>query len=44
MLEIGTGSGYAAAILAEIAGEVYTVERIGHPGREGGFNAGWPRL
>ena len=29
MLEIGTGSGYAAAILAEIAGDVYTVERIG---------------
>jgi protein-L-isoaspartate(D-aspartate) O-methyltransferase len=28
VLEIGTGSGYAAAILAEIAGEVYTVERI----------------
>jgi protein-L-isoaspartate(D-aspartate) O-methyltransferase len=26
-LEIGTGSGYAAAVLAEIAGEVYTVER-----------------
>ena len=28
VLEIGAGSGYAAAILAEIAGEVYTVERI----------------
>jgi protein-L-isoaspartate(D-aspartate) O-methyltransferase len=27
-LEIGTGSGYAAAVLAEIAEEVYTVERI----------------
>ena len=27
VLEIGTGSGYAAAILAEIAGEVYSVER-----------------
>ncbi len=25
VLEIGTGSGYAAAVLAEIAGEVYTV-------------------
>ncbi len=29
VLEIGTGSGYAAAVLAQIAAEVYTVERIG---------------
>ena len=29
VLEIGTGSGYAAAVLGEIAGEVYTVERHG---------------
>lgn len=29
VLEIGTGSGYAAAVLSEVAGEVYTVERIG---------------
>jgi len=29
ILEIGAGSGYAAAVLSEIAGEVYTVERIG---------------
>lgn len=28
VLEIGTGSGYAAAVLAQIAGEVYTIERI----------------
>ena len=28
VLEIGTGSGYAAAILGEIADEVYTVERF----------------
>jgi protein-L-isoaspartate(D-aspartate) O-methyltransferase len=28
VLEIGTGSGYAAAILAEIAAQVFTVERI----------------
>ncbi|MCK4462691.1 MAG: protein-L-isoaspartate(D-aspartate) O-methyltransferase [Candidatus Omnitrophica bacterium] len=28
ILEIGAGSGYQAAILAEIASEVYTVERI----------------
>ncbi len=27
VLEVGTGSGYAAAVLAEIAGEVYTIER-----------------
>jgi len=27
VLEIGTGSGYAAAVLAEIVSEVYTVER-----------------
>lgn len=27
VLEIGTGSGYAAAILGEIAGEVFTIER-----------------
>ena len=29
VLEVGTGSGYAAAVLAQVAGEVYTVERIG---------------
>lgn len=28
VLEIGTGSGYAAAVLAEIASDVYTIERI----------------
>ncbi len=28
VLEIGTGSGYQTAILAELAGEVYSVERI----------------
>ncbi len=28
VLEIGTGSGYQAAILARLGGEVYTVERI----------------
>jgi protein-L-isoaspartate(D-aspartate) O-methyltransferase len=30
VLEIGTGSGYAAAVLAEIATEVYGVEREAH--------------
>lgn len=29
VLEIGAGSGYAAAVLAELAGEVYAVERVG---------------
>jgi protein-L-isoaspartate(D-aspartate) O-methyltransferase len=28
VLEIGTGSGYQAAVLAELAREVYTIERI----------------
>jgi protein-L-isoaspartate(D-aspartate) O-methyltransferase len=28
VLEIGTGSGYAAAVLGEIAGEVFSVERV----------------
>ena len=28
VLEIGTGSGYAAAVLSRVAAEVYTVERI----------------
>ena len=28
VLEIGTGSGYQAAILAELAGEVYTIELV----------------
>ena len=27
VLEIGTGSGYAAAVLAEVAGQVFTIER-----------------
>ncbi|MBU1211575.1 MAG: protein-L-isoaspartate(D-aspartate) O-methyltransferase [Alphaproteobacteria bacterium] len=29
VLEIGAGSGYAAAVLSEIASEVFTIERIG---------------
>jgi protein-L-isoaspartate(D-aspartate) O-methyltransferase len=28
VLEIGTGSGYQCAVLAELAGEVYSIERI----------------
>jgi len=37
VLEIGTGSGYAAAVLGEIAREVFTVER--HPGLAKGAEA-----
>ena len=29
VLEIGTGSGYQAAVLAQLAGRLYTVERVG---------------
>src|SRR6056297_1767981 len=28
VLEIGTGSGYAAAVIGKLAAEVYTVERV----------------
>lgn len=33
VLEIGTGSGYQAAVLAELAARVYTIEIIGELGR-----------
>ncbi len=36
VLEIGTGSGYAAAILSRIAKEVYTIERIGQLAEKSG--------
>ncbi len=36
VLEIGTGSGYQAAILAELAGEVYTIELIDTLGKKAG--------
>lgn len=29
VLEIGTGSGYAAAVMAQLAGRVFTIERLG---------------
>ncbi len=34
VLELGTGSGYQAAILAELAEQVITVERVAAPGGE----------
>ena len=34
VLEIGTGSGYQAAVLAELAGTVYTIEIVEPLGRE----------
>jgi protein-L-isoaspartate(D-aspartate) O-methyltransferase len=36
VLEIGTGSGYQAAVLAEIAGSVYSIEIVEPLGREAG--------
>jgi protein-L-isoaspartate(D-aspartate) O-methyltransferase len=34
VLEVGTGSGYQAAILAELSKEVYTIERFEHLAQE----------
>src|SRR4029077_16773090 len=34
LLEIGAGSGYQTAVLAKIAGQVYSIERIGDLARE----------
>jgi protein-L-isoaspartate(D-aspartate) O-methyltransferase len=34
VLEIGTGSGYQAAVLAECAGQVYTIEIVSELGRQ----------
>ena len=33
VLDVGTGSGYQAAVLAELAGEVHTIERLALAGR-----------
>ena len=44
VLEIGTGSGYAAAVLAEIAGEVYTVERIEQLAQEAVLKLGYKNV
>ena len=38
VLEIGAGSGYAAAILAEIAREVFTIERVGQLAEQAAAN------
>jgi protein-L-isoaspartate(D-aspartate) O-methyltransferase len=38
VLEIGAGSGYAAAVLAEIVGEVYAIERIGQLAQKAASN------
>jgi protein-L-isoaspartate(D-aspartate) O-methyltransferase len=42
VLEVGTGSGYAAAVLSRIAGEVYTIER--HPSLVASARAALNRL
>ena len=34
VLEIGAGSGYQTAVLAKVAGQVYSIERIGELARE----------
>lgn len=47
VLEIGAGSGYAAAVMAEIAGRVFAVERIGALARRARENleaAGYGRV
>ena len=44
VLDVGTGSGYQAAVLAELAGEVHTIERIpelGESARENLAAAGY---
>ena len=38
VLEIGAGSGYAAAVLGEIAGEVFTIERVGQLAKQAAEN------
>lgn len=47
VLEIGTGSGYQAAVLAEITDEVYTIEiieELGQWGRSNLVNAGYSQV
>ena len=40
VLEIGTGSGYQAAVLAKLVREVYTIEIVASLGQQGGKDAG----
>ncbi len=47
VLDVGTGSGYQAAVLAELAGEVFTIERIPELARQARLNlaaAGYDRV
>ena len=47
MLDVGTGSGYQAAVLAELAAEVVTIERVpelAEPARETLARAGYDRV
>jgi protein-L-isoaspartate(D-aspartate) O-methyltransferase len=47
VLDVGTGSGYQAAVLAELAGEVHTIERISELAEEARKNlaaAGYDRV
>jgi protein-L-isoaspartate(D-aspartate) O-methyltransferase len=38
VLDVGTGSGYQAAVLAELAGEVHTIERLPELAETAGVN------
>ncbi len=47
VLDVGTGSGYQAAVLAELAGEVFTIERISKLAEQARLNlaaAGYDRV
>jgi len=47
VLDVGTGSGYQAAVLAELAGEVYSIERVpalAERARESLAEAGYERV
>ncbi|MDD4967597.1 protein-L-isoaspartate O-methyltransferase [Halothiobacillus sp.] len=44
VLDIGTGSGYAAAVLSRIAAEVYSVERVAELAEQAKSHIGGPRF